>query len=153
MDRPHEFANPGSVKAWIQICWRPLRKGELDHELIWLSVSLVSALCLLLALRLHWPLPACPFHDLTGFPCLTCGATRCFIQLSQGHLLTALRWNPGAFAALNSLLLFNLYAGTVVILRLPRLRVVRCSPGFARWIRRTAWTLAALNWVYLIKVL
>lgn len=38
-------------------------------------------------------LPSCPIHDLTGFYCMTCGATRAVLSLIQGHILTALRQN------------------------------------------------------------
>ena len=38
-------------------------------------------------------LPSCPIHDLTGFYCMTCGATRAVLSLMQGQILTALRQN------------------------------------------------------------
>ena len=38
-------------------------------------------------------LPSCPIHDLTGFYCMTCGATRAVLSLTQGQILTAMRQN------------------------------------------------------------
>ena len=134
----------------FRICWRPLREGELDHELIWASVSLVAVMGLLLSLKLQIPLPSCPFHDLTGYPCPTCGATRCFIQLSQGHFGPALKWNPGAFVAIIGLTLFDFYAALVVLLRLPRIRIAQFTPRAAKIARGVVWTVAALNWIYLL---
>jgi hypothetical protein len=46
------------------------------------------------------PLPACPLKALTGVPCATCGLTRCFLALGQGHLREAFRWHPAAVVAL-----------------------------------------------------
>ncbi len=127
-----------------------MRKGELDHELIWSSVSLVSLGCLLAWLRLGLPFLSCPFHDLTGFPCLTCGATRCFIQLCHGHFSAALRWNPGVFASLAALAAYDLYAMTVLALRLPRLRLGPVSSKTSRALRVLALVLIASNWIYLL---
>lgn len=39
-------------------------------------------------------IPACPFHALTGMPCLTCGSTRAFTALVDGELFAAVRLQP-----------------------------------------------------------
>ncbi len=51
-----------------------------------------------LARRLPGLLPACPFKVLTGYPCATCGLTRCCIALSEGHWAEAFHWHPAACA-------------------------------------------------------
>lgn len=39
-------------------------------------------------------LPPCPFRQLTGVPCPTCGTTRALLALSQGQLGNAFVHNP-----------------------------------------------------------
>ena len=137
----------------MRIIARPLRPGELDHELIWLCVSLGALVGFLAWPRLGIPLPGCIFHALTGRPCLTCGATRCFLQLCHGRLDQALRWNPGAFAAIVGLVIYNGYAAAVLAFRLPRVRPESVTRGEANVIRAAAIALMALNWIYLLYTL
>jgi Protein of unknown function (DUF2752) len=134
----------------VQIVRRPLAPGETNHELIWLSVSSggLSLAATWLALKLPWPI--CLFHALTGRPCLTCGATRSAIAFFHGHLLTALQWNPLAFLCYCALSLFNVYAFATVVMRTPRLRIVRLGPSERKSLRGFAIALLALNWVYLL---
>ena len=134
----------------MQIVRRPLAPGEANHELIWLSVSsggLVLA-ATWLALKLPWPI--CFFHALTGHPCLTCGATRSAIAFFHAHFLAAFEWNPLAFLCYCGLSLFNLYAFQVVVLRAPRLRIVRLSASERKFFRGFVVAVLALNWVYLL---
>jgi len=134
----------------MQLSRRRLAPGELDHELIWLSVSLGS-----LGLAAAWwavglPWPRCLFHDLTGLPCVTCGMTRSTIAFFHGWFLTALRWNPLIFGALCSLSIFDIYASVVLILRAPRLRIALITAGEGNLFRRAILALFALNWIYLL---
>ncbi|MCK5571206.1 MAG: DUF2752 domain-containing protein [Bacteroidetes bacterium] len=39
------------------------------------------------------PLMSCPFHDLTGYSCFTCGLTRSLHALSNGDLLASFRFH------------------------------------------------------------
>src|SRR5947207_7453257 len=102
---------------------RRLGPGERDHELVWLSVSVASLTLALLWLALGMPWPRCLFLAITGYPCLTCGATRSAIQLFHGHFLAALKWNPLVFAALCGLFAFDVYAVVVLATGVPRLRL------------------------------
>lgn len=61
------------------------------------------------------PLPGCPLKALTGYPCATCGATRCMLALGRGDLGAAWHWHP------------------VLLL------VVLASPLAAGWDLRRAW--------------
>jgi hypothetical protein len=129
--------------------WR-LGPGELDHELIWLSVSLGS-----LALAAAWltaglPWPHCWFHDLTGFPCLTCGATRSGIEFFHGHFAAAWTWNPLVFVFFCALTVYNLYAFVVIATRAPRLRLMLVSSALEKYARVTIIAALALNWIYLL---
>jgi len=135
----------------MQLCRRRLSPGELDHELLWLSVSLASLASAATWLALGLPWPHCLFRDLTGVPCVTCGATRSAVQFFHGHLLSALRWNPLVLAALCGLSIFNAYAVVVLITRAPRLRMVRFSFAEKNLARAIIVSLLALNWIYLLS--
>ena len=129
---------------------RRLAPGELDHELIWLSASLVS-----LALAAAWvtiglPWPRCAFHDLTRLPCLTCGMTRCGIQFFHGHFLAAFKWNPFVFAVLCGVIAFDVYALATVMARTPRLRIHVSTQLAKKFLRVSVISALAVNWIYLL---
>jgi hypothetical protein len=129
---------------------RCLDPGEIDHELIWLSVSIASLGLAAAWLTVGLPWPRCAFHEITGLPCITCGMTRCGIQFFHGHFLAALKWNPLVFTALCSLITFDLYAFATLAARGPRLRI-RFDKPTAKTFARVAVILAlALNWIYLL---
>ena len=107
----------------MQLSVRRLAPGELDHELIWLSASILSLGFAAVWLTLGLPWPRCVFHDLTNLPCVTCGMTRCGIQFFHGHFLAALQWNPFVFAALCGVIAFDVYALATLMARTPRLRI------------------------------
>jgi hypothetical protein len=134
----------------MQVCGRQLNAGEIDHELIWLSVSVLSLTAAALWLALGLPWPVCVFHELTGLPCVTCGMTRCAIQFFHGHLLAALKWNPLVFALLCGVVAFDLYALVTLAMRGPRLRIV--FPQVERkYARGVIVAVLALNWFYLVS--
>ena len=134
----------------MQTCWRRVAPGEVDHELLWLSVSLGA-----LALAAAWqaiglPWPHCLFLAITGHPCLTCGATRATIQFLHGNFLAALRWNPLVFAFFCGATLFDFYAAVVLVTGAPRLRIRALTPAEKKWARILILALLALNWIYLL---
>jgi len=134
----------------MRLVRRYLAPGELDHELIWLTVSVVSLGFAATWLAVGLPWPRCFFHDFTGLPCLTCGATRCAIAFFHGHLGTALKWNPFVFITLCGLSIFNVYAFSVLILRAPRLRVQEFTRGEKTLLRSAMIVLLLINWTYLL---
>jgi Protein of unknown function (DUF2752) len=134
----------------MRLVWRRRSAHGPDHELIWLAVSLASFALGGAWLALGLPWPRCPFHAVTGWPCLTCGATRASIAFLHGDFLSALRWNPLGFAVLCALVVFDLYAAIVLIGRMPRLRAVDWSAGGKNVVRIAAIGLLALNWAYLL---
>jgi hypothetical protein len=127
-----------------------LAPGEIDHELIWLSVSLVSLGLAAAWLTVGLPWPRCTFHEITGLPCVTCGMTRCGIQFFHGHFFAALKWNPLVFSFLCGVTAYDLYALTTLATRAPRLRVAfghaqkKCAGGIMIGA-------LALNWIYLLS--
>src|SRR5450755_2735147 len=134
----------------MQFARRCLVSGETDHELIWLSVSTGSLACAAGWLALGLPWPICIFHELTGLPCLTCGATRCTIAFLHGNFSVAWMWNPLAFLALGGVVLFDLYALIVLVFRMPRLRIVALTQRAKNFARLTAVVTLALNWIFLL---
>jgi hypothetical protein len=126
-------------------------KGQIDHELLWLSVSLVSFSIAAAWLAIGLPWPRCVFHELTGLPCVTCGMTRCAIQFFHGHFLAALKWNPLIFTALCGVMAFDLCAFATLTTRAPRLRI-SFSTRRAKTFARVSIILAfGLNWIYLLS--
>lgn len=130
--------------------WRRLLPGELDHELLWLLVSCGAAVLAVFWLQSGIPTPRCVWHDLTGIPCVGCGSTRCVRHALHGDWGAAFAMNPLAFVTLAGIVLFDLYAAAVLILRLPRLRFTPW-PNWAGWtVRGIVLALILLNWAWLI---
>jgi hypothetical protein len=121
-----------------------------DHELVWLAVS-VAALAggaVWISLGLSWS--QCPFLAMTGWPCMTCGTTRASVAFLHGKFLEAFWWNPLAAVVLGALVVFDLYAVTVLVRRAPRVRLVEWT-GRQRTIAWIVLIVAVLsNWVYLL---
>jgi hypothetical protein len=134
----------------MRFVWRRSPAAGLNHELIWLvvSVAAVVAGALWLGIGLAWP--RCPFLAITGFPCLTCGATRAMIAFLRADFSLALSWNPLAFLALVGVGAYDLYAIIVLLSRSPRLRIVEWTRTEKKASRIAAVVLVALNWIYLV---
>jgi hypothetical protein len=134
----------------MQFSVRRLDPGELDHELIWLSASILSLALAWGWLRIGLPWPHCAFHELTGLPCLTCGMTRCGIQLFHGHFLAAFKWNPLVFTVLCGVIAFDAYAVATLMARAPRLRIYVSNDRSKKFLRVLVISALALNWAYLL---
>ncbi|HJT81146.1 MAG TPA: DUF2752 domain-containing protein [Chthoniobacterales bacterium] len=133
----------------MQVFWRPLAPRELDRELLWLGVTIGGLVCATVWFALGLPWPVCWFHELTGHPCATCGATRAAIALFHGQLLSALLWNPMAFLIYCAIGIFDVYALAVLIVRRRRLRAW-FSLSEKRILRVSAVAILLLNWAYLL---
>ncbi|MEO5717041.1 MAG: DUF2752 domain-containing protein, partial [Chthoniobacterales bacterium] len=92
---------------------------EIDHELLWLFVSLGAFASAFVWFAARLPTPQCVFHRLTGFPCPTCGATRAAFQFLHGHFADSFFLNPLAFLSFGGLLFFDLYALAALMTRAP----------------------------------
>ncbi len=130
---------------------RRLRAGELDHELIWLAVTVGAALLGFIWLALHLPWPSCTFRSVTGWPCATCGATRASLAFLQGDLGAAWRFNPMIAMGLVGIVLFDLYALWVVSTRARRVRFTHFPMSARKWIAGAIVLTVAGNWVYLLR--
>src|SRR5437868_4948769 len=133
----------------MQLSWRSAGRDAIDHELLWFSVSLGGLVLAVAWLTLGLPWPICWFHQLTGHPCATCGATRAAIAFLHGDLLGAMRWNPLAFGIYCGIAVFDAYAFYVLISRSRRLRLSFSAPE-KRLLRGTAMVVLLLNWAYLL---
>lgn len=134
----------------MRLVWRRVPPEGSDHELIWLGVSLAAAIGGAIWLGLGIPMLRCPFLTVTGYPCLTCGATRCSIALVHGNFLAAWLWNPLAFVALCGVALFDVYAAIVLIARSPRLRFVDWTRTEKNAVRIVVVAIILANWIYLL---
>jgi len=122
-----------------------------DHELVWLAVSIAALIGGAVWLGLHLPTLRCPFLAVTGYPCLTCGATRCAIALLHGNFSVAWHWNPLALVALCGVALFDIYAAIVLLTGAPRLRLIDWSRAEKNAVRIAVVALIAVNWIYLLS--
>src|SRR2546423_8918681 len=122
----------------MQISWRQLAPGEVDHELVWFSVSLGSLAFAALWFTLRLPWPHCLFLTITGHPCLTCGATRSAIAFFHLDFWSAWKWNPLVFLFLSGLSIFDTYAFAALIVRARRLRIVQFTPPEKIFVRFAA---------------
>src|SRR3954470_16701591 len=135
----------------MRLVWRRIGPDEFNHELVWLVVSIAAAVGGITWLSLGLPTPHCPFLAMTGYPCLTCGATRCSIALFQGNFLAAWLWNPLAFVALCGLAFYDLYAAIVLLAGLRRLRSADWTAVERKAARIGVIVLIAVNWIYLLS--
>ena len=134
----------------MQYCRHRLAAQEIDHELLWLVISLSAFLGLVLWLSAGLATPSCAFRALTGLPCLTCGATRSAWQFLHGHFLTSMRFNPLAFLAYCGIAIFDLYALAVLIARAPRLRLNNFTRTEKLALRILVVAVLSGNWLYLL---
>jgi len=132
------------------MAWRSLRANEIDHELVWLSVSAALGGVVVAWLRLELPTPPCIFHLATGLPCPTCGVTRALRHIVHGDLPGALHFNPLAVGAMALFVAFDVYAVVVLAFRLRRFRLESIAPPTARWLRIVILSSIVLNWSWLI---
>ena len=135
----------------MQVSFRRRDRNATDHELLWLCVSLASLAVAAAWFAMGLPWPRCVFHELTGLPCATCGATRSAIQFFHGHFLAAWGWNPLIFVFLCGVTVFHLYAFTVVATHVPRLRIAFRTDAEKTYVRIIVITAFALNWIYLLS--
>lgn len=135
----------------MQLTRRGLAPDELDHELIWLAASLgsLAMAAAWFALRLPWP--RCVFLEVTGHPCVSCGATRAAFAFFHADFWGAWKWNPLVFLFLSGLSIFDAYAFAVLVIRAPRLRIVKLTPAQKIVLRLLAVILVLSNWIYLLS--
>jgi hypothetical protein len=135
----------------MQLTRRRLAPNELDHELIWLAVSLGSLVMAAIWFALRLPWPHCVFLEVTGHPCVSCGATHAAIAFFHADFWSAWKWNPLAFLFLSGLSIFDAYAFAVLVIRGRRLRIGQFTPIEKIFVRFVAIILLLSNWIYLLS--
>jgi Protein of unknown function (DUF2752) len=94
--------------------------------------------------------PVCIFKAVTGWPCLTCGATRAFAHLYALDPLGAFAMNPLVVAG--GLALVPWALADLALWPSGRALSLELTPSAARWVRALAVTAAVANWLYLAAV-
>jgi len=115
--------------------------------LLWGAVAAALVVLSPFGERLAPALPACPLKSWTGWPCVTCGATRTAVALAHFDLLGALAVSPLMTVAWIVLIGGGLVAGIAALaghgVPEPRGRVS------LKW-RLAAVAVVLANWVYLV---
>lgn len=96
------------------------------------------------------PFTVCYFKLLSGWACMTCGATRALGRLFEMDLAGALAMNPLATVVLLALVPWAL--ADLALLPAGRALSVELAPGAARAARLAVVLAVAANWVYLLWV-
>lgn len=121
--------------------------GKVLHEALWPPLGL-------LGLLVAWAVPLdrlgwfCPFHRLTGLPCVACGGTRAVVAFAHGRVLEALTLNPLVTFGLAAFVLYCVYA---VVALGSGLRFRPVLAGSRATVARVlVLVVLSLNWAYLI---
>ena len=127
----------------------PRRKGELNLPLIYLIITLILAGTAYGLFRLHSvPVLLCPFKEMTGYPCPTCGSTRLVLSLFHLKIENAFFWNPGLFLLG---IVAVIWFGHGVISQFMKKKIsISLTKREGFWLRAALIGAFLLNWLYLI---
>ena len=93
--------------------WSFARTGQpLSVHVIWMFILLVA-----LGMAHFMPHSQCPFHSVTGYPCLSCGGTRAAEALFNGDILGMFYFNPLLVLFCGGLFFFSLFKLTEFIFK------------------------------------
>jgi hypothetical protein len=115
-----------------------------------LSIHIVWGMIIIFVLAISRYLPAlgCPFHNLTGLPCLSCGSSRAADALWRGDFIQMFYFNPLMVTFCAGLLFFSLLKLLEYIFRLKlNIEFGRKEVVFARYF--LVFTIAG-NWLFLV---
>jgi hypothetical protein len=125
--------------------------GEIEFGIIYGGIALF-AIILARFIPLLSLVPGCAFRILTGYPCPACGTTRALIHFSQARFLPAFAMNPLAFIALVGCILFFFYSIITFLFDFRRFQI-SLSETEKDLVRKIAFAIVFLNWLYLIFAL
>ena len=130
---------------------RNLQKGETDFEFIFgiLFIPILFTVSLVLVgASSHIPI-FCVFHRWTSIPCPACGSFRCVEQCVAGHIREAWLTQPLVTILMGLALVYAAYSWMVVLLKLPRFRVMGISRSQRRLLVFLALAAVLVNWAYI----
>jgi uncharacterized protein DUF2752 len=136
-----------ATAAWIAVRGRP---GGVPLGAILGGIAAMATVAVGLLHLDRLPFTACYFKALTGWACMSCGATRALGKLSALDLAGALAMNP--LVTLGVLALVPWAAADLALLPSGRALSVELGPGPARAARLAVVLAVAANWVYLLWV-
>jgi len=117
-------------------------------HLIWGPIAIAAVIVAGFVAHYFHDLPSCPFKVITGYPCLTCGGTRCLASISQFSLWEAFKYNPFIWLTVLGMIAFSLL---VLIGRFSRRQLIISLTEREKKVVRVAIVVSmAVNWIYLI---
>ncbi|UCE66322.1 MAG: DUF2752 domain-containing protein [Candidatus Zixiibacteriota bacterium] len=126
---------------------RNSRPAELVH-MVWGPIAVLFIIAVGFFKNVAPHLPNCIFHEITGFPCPTCGGTRSLIALSQFDLVSSFMLNPLVPLFALGLILFSLLFLVGAVTR--RSVKIKLTERGKRILRYSVFFLFAMNWIFLI---
>jgi hypothetical protein len=97
-----------------------------------------------------WGVPMCVFKATTGYPCMTCGATRALVRLSHLDLAGSIVMNP--MVALAFLILVPWALTDALLYLRGQALVFDVGPRLGRVLPWLIVPIVLANWAYLIAV-
>lgn len=134
----------------MKLSFRERKQGELNLPLIYFIILTLLAVAGFAAHHLQVvPVMLCPFKEITGFPCPTCGTTRVVLSLYELDLWSAFLFNPGLFLFMVALVCW--FASGVHGQIARKVLVIALSEREKLAVRWTLIILFLANWLYLWK--
>ncbi len=118
-------------------------KHPLSIHFVWMFILIG-----LLGITRFIPLNKCPFHAITGYPCLSCGATRAAEAFLAGDFIGMIAFNPLIVLFCIGLFFFSLFKLVEFIFQF-RI-IMRMSSNYALAVRLLAVIAVIANWAFLI---
>jgi len=118
-------------------------KHPLSIHAVWMVIILGA-----LSVYRYLPMPDCVFHELTGYPCLSCGVPRSANSLLGGDIWGMLQSNPLAVIFCAGLFFFSLFKLSEYIFRFKL--TLRVANKYAFKARLIFVLLVAANWLFLV---
>jgi hypothetical protein len=120
-------------------------------HLIWGPIAITAVIVAGLIAHYVPNLPACPFKVLTGYPCLTCGGTRCLSEMAHLSLWESFKYNPFIWLTVIGMIAFSLIVALGILFK--RGISITLTDIEKKSIRFIIIALMAVNWIYLILYL
>jgi hypothetical protein len=117
-------------------------------HLIWGPIAIIAVIAAGFVAHYFHGLPACPFKVLTGYPCLTCGGTRCLAEMAHLSLWESFKYNPFVWLTVIGMIAFSLIAAFGILFK--RRFSITLTESEKKVIRIAIIALMAINWIYLI---